>query len=199
MRADRVTKRLLLLAALAGLSACATVRGVQVRDDYATVDRTKTLRISVITAPMPGPGEPLGQVWSAIARSYVNDHRDFLVLAQRTAATVPEDACGERIDGVLHLSPTVTLDGQDVSISARARLYRCRDLENVWSASASGSWPSNDPQLQELTARYVEKYGAQVQPFVAPSFRLLRALLDTLPRPKLVDEADVMEKIELSE
>jgi probable lipoprotein (TIGR04455 family) len=36
-----------------------------------------------------------------------------------------------------------------------------------------------------------------VRPWVAPSFHLLRAVLETLPRPKLTTDEQIMEKIEL--
>ena len=44
----------------------------------------------------------------------------------------------------------------------------------------------------------MQELGPEVEPYVAPSWRLLQATLDTLPRPVLTDE-DVIEKIELGE
>ncbi|MEC9071246.1 MAG: MXAN_6521/LA_1396 family lipoprotein, partial [Myxococcota bacterium] len=189
---------LMLCAAVLCLSvACSTVSHVHVRSDYEQVDRNQTFRLSVITSPVPAGDDAVGKMWSLIAGRYANHHRDFIVKEARTGAALPEDLCREGIEGVLHLQPTVVDEGSGWSLEVQARLFRCTDRETVWSATAGGSWPSEDPQLIEMTRAYTGELGPGVERHVAPAFRLLRALLDTLPRPRLSEDDDVMEKIEV--
>jgi probable lipoprotein (TIGR04455 family) len=180
------------------LAGCSTVKGVRVRSDYDAVDRTRTVRLTVVVAPLPEGGAPVGELGALVARRYVNQHRDFIVRRQLAAAALPADAC-QSAEGVLHLEPVLRREGRSVRAELHARLTRCRDGEEVWSAQGAGTWDSDDDQLKELTKRYVEELGEAVRPYAAPAFRLLRAVLDTLPRPKLPDDAAVMEKIDLGE
>lgn len=196
MRNDR---RLLLVALTLVSAACATVRQVSVRPDYEQVDRTQTLRLAVVTAPLPDGNEAVGRLWSRIARKYVNDKRDFIVKQDLAAAALPADICGEGLDGVLHLVPEVRLQGDGAEAAVRAELFRCRDRETVWRAEAGGAWSSDEEKLRETTAHYVEELGPEVKPYVAPTFQLLRATLDTLPMPKLEGDDAIMEKIEHAE
>ena len=178
-------------------TACSAVRNVHVRPDYEQVDRTQTLRLAVVTAPLPDGDEQLGLLWSEIARRYVNDKRDFIASVQRAADELPQDVCEPPLEGVLHLEPSVSLKGNGVEAEVSASLFRCSDREVIWSAEGGGSWKSDDDLFTDTIATYVERYGEGVEPYVAPSFRLLRAVLDTLPRPEITDDDAVMEKIEL--
>lgn len=191
--------RLLPVAALLVLASCATVRQVSVRPDYEQVDRTRTLRLAVVTAPLPDGSESVGRLWSRIARKYVNDKRDFIVKQDLAAAGLAATLCVEGLDGILHLAPEVRRSGRGVDAAVKARLFRCGDGETVWTAEAGGSWPSDDEKLRETTAYYVEQLGPEVGPYVAPTFQLLRATLDTLPMPRLEGDEAVMEKIEYAE
>jgi probable lipoprotein (TIGR04455 family) len=182
------------------VSACgSTVKNVRLRDDYQTVDRTATVRLAVVTSPLPAGNEAVGRMWSKIARRYANHHRDFIARTETASASVSKELCGAGIQGVLHLEPRVEpVSGGAVEAEVHARIFRCWDGEEVWSVEAGGSWPSEDPQVVELIAEYVEAYGEEVRPYVAPSFHLLRATLDELPRPDLDDDS-IVEKIELGE
>ena len=193
------TRTLLTIAAALWLSsACSTVSQVHIRPDYEQVDRSQTFRLEVLISPLPEGSEALGRMWSLMAGRYVNHHRDFIAGAARASADLPEDLCGGGIEGVLHLRPEVRPDGDGYALGVHGRLFRCRDRETIWSATGAGSWPSDDPQLVEMTRAYGAELGEQIQAHVAPTFRLLRALLDTLPRPVLTRDEDVMDKIELS-
>lgn len=197
------TKRLALVLGVAGLTACATVKNSFTRPDYTQVDQQRVKRLVVVTQPLPDGKQSLGELWSLIARQYVNQNRDFLV-KQNVVQTEPAtDAslkalCTEGIEGVLLLAPQMkrTQDGADAAV--RARLMRCVDGEDVWSAEATGSWDSQDEKFRERAAEYVKQFGPEVEPYVVPSYKLLKATLDTLPNPKLNDQ-DVDEKIELGE
>jgi probable lipoprotein (TIGR04455 family) len=197
------TKRLALVLGVAGLTACATVKNSFTRPDYTQVDQQRVKRLVVVTQPLPDGKQSLGELWSLIARQYVNQNRDFLV-KQNVVQTEPaSDAslkalCTEGIEGVLLLAPQMkrTQDGADAAV--RARLMRCVDGEDVWSAEASGSWDSQDEKFRERAAEYVKQFGPEVEPYVVPTYKLLKATLDTLPNPKLNDQ-DVDEKIELGE
>jgi probable lipoprotein (TIGR04455 family) len=188
-----------LIFGLLVLTACSgTIKNVKLRADYDSADKTQTVRLAIVTAPLSEGGEKVAAMWSRIARRYTNHHRDFVAKVELTGEDALANACGEGIDGVLHLSPSIARDAEAVSCAVTARLFRCRDKEEVWRAEAGGSWPSADPQVSEVIAEYAEAFGEEVRPYAAPSFHLLRATLDELPRPVLSDEA-VMEKIELGE
>lgn len=187
----------LVVSGLLLVTACSAVRHSSIRPDYEQVDRTQTLRLAVVTSPVPDGEESLGLLWSEVARRYINDKRDFIASEQIAAAEVPADICEGNIEGVLHLAPQMKREGKGVETSVKARLYRCRDGETIWEAEGGGSWASNDELFTDTTGFYTEKYGPDVAPYVAPVFRLLRAVLDTLPYPKLVDDDAIIEKIEL--
>jgi probable lipoprotein (TIGR04455 family) len=198
-----MTKRLALAVSLAMLSACATVKNSFTRPDYEQVDQQRVKRLVVVTQPLPDGKQPVGELWSLIAREYVNQHRDFLVkenVVQNEPAT--EDSlkalCTDGFEGVLLLVPQVkrTQDGVDVAV--HGRLMRCADGQDVWSADASGSWDSRDDKFTARTEHYVQEFGPEVEPYVVPSYKLLQATLDTLPNPLLTDQ-DKDEKIELGE
>jgi probable lipoprotein (TIGR04455 family) len=198
-----MTKRLVLTLSLAVLAACATVKNSFTRPDYEQVDKERVKRLVVVTQPLPAGKQPVGELWSLIARQYVNQNRDFLVkqhLTQPEPATAAslQVLCTEGIEGVLLLDPQVkpTQDGMDAAV--RARLMRCADSEDVWSAEATGTWDSRDEKFRERAAQYVQQLGPEVEPYVVPTYKLLQATLDTLPNPKLNDQ-DIDEKIELGE
>jgi len=181
-------------------SGCATVvRGAWVRQDYHRVDRLKTLRVAVVTAPLPDDQADLGKLWSVIATRWMNQHRDFIAKDPVWAKAMPEKPCHDDLAGVLHLRPTLVRVGNRVTASVHATLVRCRDGKPIWAADAKGTWPVADPEVKDLTQTYVEQMGKGVGPYVAASFHLLRATLATLPHPKLVKDADVMEKIQLGD
>jgi probable lipoprotein (TIGR04455 family) len=195
--------RLALVLGLVLLAGCATVRSSRVRPDYETVDKTQVKRLAVVTQPLPEGKQEIGELWSLIARRYVNQNRDFIAKANLAIAGNPEDTshkglCVEGIEGILWLSPDVKRSGKGVEAAVKAQLLRCRDGQEVWAAEAAGSWPSEDERYKELTVQYTGELGDGVAPYVGPTFRLLSATLDTLPRPQLND-ADVEEKIELGE
>ena len=195
--------RLALVLGLVLLAGCATVRSSRVRPDYETVDKTQVKRLAVVTQPLPDGKQEVGELWSLIARRYVNQNRDFIAKANLALPGNPEDTshkglCVEGIEGILWLSPDVKRAGNGVEAAVKAQLLRCRDGQEVWAAEAAGSWPSEDERYTALTAQYTSELGPDVAPYVGPTFRLLSATLDTLPRPQLND-ADVEEKIELGE
>jgi probable lipoprotein (TIGR04455 family) len=191
-----------LLLAASTSTGCSAVRMKRVRPDYEQVDQKATKRLVVVTSPAPAGSQELAQLWSTLARRYVNQKRDFIAKESRVELAsdfVAGNACGEGLEGVLLLRPQeVKQEGKGVSAGVFAQLVRCTDKEEVWAAEAGGSWDSEDAQLQSQRAQYVEELGPPVSPYVAPSFRLLSAVLDTLPNP-LLDEEDVTEKIELGE
>lgn len=201
----------MILAVATLLSACGPSLQSHVRDDWATVDRTQVRRLSVVSAPLPDAADAnaaalQGTLWSLMARRYVNQHRDFVVRAQGTApafdlaaqCTATASSGGHAFEGTLHLAPRLIPRGDEAEVTVDARLLRCRDGEPVWTGRAQGSYPTTDAELLALTEHYVRELGEPVRPWVAPVFRVLRALLDTLPQPVLDDETQV-EKIELGE
>lgn len=196
-------KRLVLMLSLAVLAGCATVKNSFTRPDYEQVDKQRVKRLVVVTAPLPDGKQPVADLWSLIARQYVNQNRDFLVKEHTTRAEPADEAslkalCVEGIEGVLLLVPQVKLNPDSADVAVRARLMRCADGEDVWSADAAGGWSSKDDKFTERAAQYVQQFGPEVEPYVVPSYKLLQATLDALPNPQLNDQ-DIDEKIELGE
>jgi len=196
-------KRPVLSLGLALLAGCATVKSSHVRPDYESVDKTRVKRLVVVTQPLPDGKQSVGELWSLVARRYVNQNRDFIAKANVAVEGAAQDMsfkglCVDGAEGVLWLSPDMKPKGKGMEAAVKARLLRCTDGEEVWSAEAAGSWSSEDDRYKELTVQYSDELGAEVSPYVAPTFRLLSATLDTLPRPQL-SEQDVEDKIELGE
>lgn len=194
------TRALVAVVGLGLVAGCSVVKKYTVRDDWATVDRTKVKRLVVLVQPLPDGQEKAAELFARIARRYVNMKRDFLVKQEKFAATMPELAslCGgdEGIEGVLRLSPTMTKQGAGFEVELKGALVRCGDGRESWSAEAAGSFSSKDERLVEVTKTYVGELGAEVEPYVAPAMNVLRPMLDTLPQP-LLSEQDQDEKIGL--
>src|SRR5690606_37240423 len=133
-RPRRSRLRSALVLTLLFATACSAVRNVHVRPDYEQVDRTKTLRLAVVTAPLPAGDEQVGLLRSEIARRYVNDKRQFIASVQLAAAELPQDVCEAPMEGVLHLVPSVSRKGDGVEAEVAASLFRCSDREIIWSA-----------------------------------------------------------------
>ena len=199
-------RRLVLFAAgVFALAGCGPVKKQYVRQDYEKQPQQQAKRLAVVTQPLPAGNEKVGELWSLIARQWVNQNRNYLVKSNLALPERPTDAafkalCVEGLEGVLWLEPAVKLaeGGQGVEASVKARLVRCADGQDDWSAEAAGSWDSEDALYRERIAEYVGTLGEEVQPYVVPSYKLLKATLDTLPNPQL-SEADIEEKIELGE
>ena len=204
MSSRRVASMVALAAlALTSMGCPAVLRSTRLRPDYEQVDRYKTKRLAIVTTPAPAGNAKAAELWSRIARDYVNLKRQFIVKAQLGAqdtggaAYEPKSACGEGLEGVLWLQPKMTARGQGFEAEVTARLIRCTDGEAVWTAEGGGSWPSQDAGLQETVKIYTDELGAEVEAFVVPTYRLLHAILDAMPDPVL-DEQDKDEKIEYS-
>ena len=191
--------RWLLLAPCALVLGCSVVKHTRTRDDWASVDANRVKRLVIATSPLPDGNEKVGQLWSRIAKRYTNQKRDFLAKEEVATGTLePKSLCKEGIEGVLWLQPNVSHKGSGLEAAVKAQLLRCVDGETVWETDAAGSWDSVDPVLQSTTQEYASEFGAEVEPYVAPTFHLLKATLDTLPNPVLT-EADKDERIELME
>ena len=196
-------KRLGPVLGLMMLAGCATVKNQRLRADYDTVDRKQVKRLAVVTQPFPQGQQYVGDLWSLIARQWLNQNRDYLVKANTSLPERPTDAafkdqCVEGIEGVLWLEPQVKRVGDGAEVAVKAQLLRCRDGQEVWAAESAGSWDSTDKKYSERKEQYVKELGPDVEPYVVPSYKLLVATLDTLPNPEL-NEADKDEKIDLGE
>ena len=176
---------------------CSPIQSSYLRSDYPKVDRFKVKRLKVTVAPLPGQRKDLGKLWVEITSTHISQKKNFL-LKQTTslkAAGTLRDHCQKGIEGWLHFQPQVAQKGESVEASVVATLVRCRDGKKVWSTKAKGTWASKDDHLKVLTKSYVEKLGKPVEPFVAPSCRLLFVVVENLPNPKLSEE-DLLEKIQ---
>lgn len=196
-RAATLTLAILTLALLA--SACSPVSQVAIHDDFDKVDKHATYRLEVTVAPVKPADEAVGKLYGKIARRYANDHRDFIVRGVQVSAErrVTKASCEGSTEGVLWLKPTFRVVGEDVHVRVVAELRRCKGWVRIWRAVSQGTWPSRDPQLAQLTAQYTREVGEGAKIHAAPAFRALRALVDTMPRPKLIKDADIDEKIDL--
>jgi probable lipoprotein (TIGR04455 family) len=198
------SKRILMAGSLALVlmgTGCTAVRHSRIRPDYDQVDRQQTKRLVVVVQPLPDGQAKVGELWATVARRYINQKRDFIAKESRAvpeAQLEPRSQCAEGLEGVLWLKPTVEKKGEGFEMQANGVLLRCSDGQEVWSAEAGGSWKSQDPGLEAVTAIYVTELGPEVAPYVPPTLNLLRPLLDTLPNPVLTED-DQTEKIELGE
>lgn len=187
-----------LMCVAMALVGCSSVSNVWVTDDFKTAHRTKTYRLNVVSEGLAKDAK-LDELWTRMAQRWVNHHRDFIAKRRTMVAADGAKLCTGDTQAVLWLKPAVTRKGDEVQASAQAGLFACPDGQRIWTAQASGAWPVADEQLTATQQKYVRELGAAVGPFVPATFRLLRELLDSLPRPKLVKDDDVMEKIEVNE
>ncbi|MFY2562245.1 MXAN_6521/LA_1396 family lipoprotein [Corallococcus terminator] len=191
------------LLGLGLLAGCSAVKTHRVRGDYAQVDRKATKRLVVVAQPLPDQKPAVGELWTLIARQWVNQNRDFIVKDNVALPGRPADAtfkglCVEGVEGVLWLDPSISLKGDGAEAEVKAQLLRCTDGQEVWAAEAAGSWGSRDEDYAARVTKFSEELGEEVAPYVVPTTKLLAATLDTLPNPELT-EADKDEKIELGE
>ena len=70
-----------------------------------------------------------------MARRYVNQNRDFIAKESRTepgADFEPTSACGDDLEGVLHLRPeSAVLKGKGAEVAVFAQLLRCSDGQEI--------------------------------------------------------------------
>jgi probable lipoprotein (TIGR04455 family) len=199
------------------VTGCSAVKMYRLEPDYAAVDRAHVKRLTVVTSvarsfpfPSKGPLDDVLGLWSLMARRYVNQKRDTFI-AKRDLVGHPTEhweafdvfspkaVCAEDIEGVLWLDPKFKRAANGVEAEVRAQLVRCGDGAVIWEAQGAGSWPSEDEHLKETTAQYVRKFGPEVGPYVAPTFHLLKAVLDTLPVPAELTDEEKDEKISLDD
>jgi probable lipoprotein (TIGR04455 family) len=198
-----MTNRLVLALGLAALTGCSSVKSQVTRPDYEQVDKQRVKRLVVVTQPLPDGKQTVGDMWSLMARRYVNQNRDYLV-KENLARPGPTDSaalkelCAEGIEGVLWLEPQASGTRYGATVATRARLLRCVDGEEVWSAEAAGDWHGHDKKFLQRKIQYVQEFGREVDLYVIPSLKLLQDTLGTLPNPQLNDQ-DIEEKIELGE
>jgi probable lipoprotein (TIGR04455 family) len=180
-------------------SGCAVVKMARVSPEWERGDRERVKRLLVLTAPHPAADEQVARLWSTLAARQVDLKRNFIIvekLALPGLQPPPASQCDQHpVDAVLWLRPTAVQVGAGAEVSVEGRLFRCTDGVELWAADAAGSWPSRQQRLQQTIAQYVEEFGPEVEPFVAPSYRLLQATLETLPDPVLTED-DQLEKIE---
>ncbi|HAN30822.1 MAG TPA: hypothetical protein DCQ06_04425 [Myxococcales bacterium] len=188
-----------LLVALLVSTACSPVSQVLIHDDFDKIDKTATYRLEVVVAPVQSQDTKLAALFGTVARRYANDHRDFSVRSVRVSEqrAAAKAACSGATEGVLWLQPVTQQRDKSVAVRVRAQLRRCAGWVRVWSAVVQGVWPSKDPQLASLTSKYQSEVGAIASTYAAPVFRAMRALVDTMPKPKLIKDADIDEKIDL--
>ncbi len=207
-----MNRALVIPVALLVLSGCASVvRSTQLRPDYETTDKTRTTRVVIVVQPEPGQKPKVAQLWALMARRYVHLKRQYIVKAATTSAEPAsalqaQQLCastlatleeGEKLEGVLWLEPTRldgNAEGTEFVAGAKGKLLRCSDGEQVWSAEGEGSWRAGDQDTLQQSWNYAAELGAEVGPYVAPTWGLLRPILDTLPEVVL-DEAAQEEKV----
>ena len=188
---------LLILVVCSG--ACSAVTEQYVTPDFDKAHKARVWRVHIQANGVPKEANKVGQLWTLVSQRWINHHRDYIAKARSVHVGVGDGACGVGINSVLSIKPMFTLNDGDVSVKAEAELKLCKGNVRVWTAKAEGSWSVDDDELKTTTAQYVKQLGASVRPWVPATFRLLRELLDTMPKPKLTDDDAIMEKIELED
>lgn len=209
MRALTLLASLIVLVVLPG---CASVlKNSSVRPDYDATDKTQTKRLVVVVQPLPDGKAKVGELWALMARRYVHLKKQYIIKgttvvdapanafqAQAVCTQTLEKLKGEdpeaKLEGALWLAPTVTAKELEVTAEVDAKLLRCSDGQQVWSASGGGHFDGADKKAIQQSWDYAAEFGSEVGPYVAPTWNLLRPVLDTLPDPVLND-ADQEEKI----
>lgn len=193
MKPQRLALALVALAALT--SACGASVHSWVRDDYAAQDQREVKHLALQVRGVPAEQR---QLWTLMARRYVNQHRNFILRPAELAhdATLGVACAGQ--EGVLGLQVAQTPHGGELALQVQGRIQRCRDGQDLWTGRVDGRWASDEPTVAELRAHYVKELGEAVAPYVAPAFLAIKALVATLPQPVISGE-DEMEKIELGE
>ena len=160
--------------ALCLLAGCSVVKMHRVRPDYADTDRQKTKRLVLVVQPLPNGDEKVGELWSLVARRYVDQKRNFILKRDlvQAAGFQPQAVCGEGVEGALWLEPDVKPAGEGYEVGVKGRLLRCADGQEVWAAEAGGSFPSHDERLVEVGNHYASEVGDKVKPHVAPASSL---------------------------
>jgi probable lipoprotein (TIGR04455 family) len=194
-----IRRWILLVLLVASSAACSSVGFSRVADDFGTAHQSSLFRLHVVVAPAPAGDVRVGEMTAKMAQRYVNQHRDYIAKAVSVASQLEASACGDGIEGVLHLHASALRNEDGAQVHMVGRLLRCSDNVIVWEADVADEWDADDANLIQVRAQYVRENGASVEPFVAPIFHALRGLLDTLPRPKLEKEADIDEKIEVGQ
>jgi probable lipoprotein (TIGR04455 family) len=183
------------------LAACSVVKMARLEDNWQTTDRLTLKRVAVVVQPLPGGDQKVGEMFARLARRYVHQKKEFLMVSDVARAAPPPDKaadCVEHVDGVLWLMPETKPSGDGFELDVKAKLLRCSDWQEVWASEGGGSFVSKDEGLKEVAAAYGREFGDGVEPYVAPTMRLLRPMLDTLPNPQLTS-ADQDEKMTLDE
>lgn len=173
----------------------------RVEENWATTDRNTLKRVAVVVQPLPNGDEKAGAMFARLVRRYVHQKKEFLLVSDTARGAPPADNatdCVEKVDGVLWLQPTFKPSGDGYELDVKASLLRCSDFQEVWASEGGGSFASKDEGLKEVAATYAREFGDVVEPYVAPTMRLLRPMLDTLPNPQLTS-ADQDEKMSLDE
>ncbi len=182
--------RVLALALFVTLASGCAVSST-IRPDYDQTDK-KTLKRIGIYAPRAPSGAPavVRPLAERIAKRYVNQHRDYLILATGKASPTG-------VDGMVLLDlRRLHRDGSDVEVELTARLLRSKGDVEVWRAEASTTVASDDEDLVRLAETYRKELGPAAEPYAAPLFVVLKKVFDTMPTPTLNDE-DILEKIAL--
>jgi probable lipoprotein (TIGR04455 family) len=184
--------RSLSLVLLVFLSGCSVVKMSRVRDDWPASHATHVKRLTVVVQPLPDGKPKVGEVWTRIARRYVNMKRNFLVRAELSQQG-PVDlsaVCTEGTEAMLWLKPTVSAKGEGFEANVEGKLLRCGDALELWAGEAGGSFKAKDDKLVEVTANYASEYGPEVERYIPLAMNVLRPLLDTLPNPVLTKEEE---------
>lgn len=190
---------LALFFASATLAGCSSVTFARSAPDFDTAYRTTLYRLHVVVAPAPAGDAAVGAMVAKMAQRGINHHRDYIVRQASSAPQLDGSACGEKIEGILHLEPVVRRHESGAKVRLTARLLRCQDGAIVFEGGVDDAWASDDDNLVQVRAQYVREHGNAVGPLVAPLFHAVRELVDALPRPKLEKDADIDEKIELGQ
>ncbi len=175
--------------------ACSSVQRRFTAEGYKKNPEQMIKRIVILSKPSSQDGELAGLI-GAMTRDVIRTNRNYLVYGTVSADREAAEACKIR-DGVLKMSlGRADAAGGSVALEITGELRRCSDQSVVWSATARGSGKSRNRSLMNLVQSYVERHGRLAEIYAAPSFNLLKDIVETMPNPELTEE-ELMEKINL--
>lgn len=190
---------------LVGLTGCGGAKQTYLVKTFPQKEKSEVIRVEIVVQSVDSQlredQKGILEMWGLMTQRYLHDHRDFIPLRRQITsdqATYP--SCREDLQGMFILSGSGHPDGDEIKIKLDAQLFQCEGTDPpsrlIWSAVAEGSSEADNQTLKTLRADYVSRFGQEVDAYVAPSFLVIKELLELAPYPKISAEDDVMAKID---
>src|SRR4051812_45060218 len=82
------------------LAGCSVVKMSRVEDSWQTTDRLTLKRVAVVVQPLPGGDERVGAMFAPLARRYVHQKKEFLLVSDAARAAPAADKAADCVEHV---------------------------------------------------------------------------------------------------